>query len=508
MKKIGITAFSIALGTVAAVEAQSMNVKAEETVDESIEVAEDETNKNQEIQETMKNGWSNQQYYVDGNYLVGFQYINGARYYFNQDGYYVIGQQTIDGLIYVFDETGQLQTGFQTVKDESTGSVSTVYVNETGDIISGEQIINGKTYFFNVNGSMYTGWRTFIDETNTIRTVYYGSDGAMLYGEYMLEDQIYYFDPKTGYMVTGEAMVDAAYSLSSKGKISIYSSTGQLLSGTYTIGNVTYNTDSNGNIINTIVDNIQYLNQADSKWKNKQIGLGLVAQTGCVPTVATMVINYFKGTNYTPYEIGVILNNNGLYNYGGVGTSAAAWKFISNYFGIEYKNNLSEADIVNELKQGRLVTQTVGYSAFSPYSIYQSHQLLLYGYEADGYTNVIDPYNKNLIGKYKISYIYSIRSKLLGDNVDNGPAFSFFYKEALSVKRNDFDQTGTYEIAYTYDDNKTHNVQISIWTKTNKSDLLTYNAVQQADGVYKVINNISDHNEHLGKYYAQIFVNG
>lgn len=50
------------------------------------------------------------------------------------------------------------------------------------------------------------------------------------------------------------------------------------------------------------------------------------------------------------------------------------------------------------------------------------------------------------------------------------------------------------------------NVQIPVWSKSNQSDLIWYNATKQSDGSYVANVSIIDHNCNTGKYYADVYV--
>lgn len=53
-----------------------------------------------------------------------------------------------------------------------------------------------------------------------------------------------------------------------------------------------------------------------------------------------------------------------------------------------------------------------------------SHELLLFGIDANGYVNVYGPYDISKNGKYHISTIWNQRSTYLGDNYNGGPFFA------------------------------------------------------------------------------------
>lgn len=62
-----------------------------------------EPDESQEI-EPVKNGWIDQQYYVNGIAATGNQIIDGNEYHFDQNGNKLLGIQTINGINKYFDE--------------------------------------------------------------------------------------------------------------------------------------------------------------------------------------------------------------------------------------------------------------------------------------------------------------------------------------------------------------------------------------------------------------------
>ena len=72
-----------------------------------------------------------------------------------------------------------------------------------------------------------------------------------------------------------------------------------------------FNTDANGNIISTSLNGCAIFNQRDPRWLYTYIGGYSFGSSGCVPTTATMIINFFKGTGYNPLDIGNLLYQRG-----------------------------------------------------------------------------------------------------------------------------------------------------------------------------------------------------
>ena len=57
--------------------------------------------------------------------------------------------------------------------------------------------------------------------------------------------------------------------------------------------------------------------------------------------------------------------------------------------------------------------------------------------------------------------------------------------------------------------NEGHSIQVKIWSEANgQDDLVTYDPVRQSDGSYTVGFNKSNHNNEVGKYIVETYVDG
>lgn len=204
---------------------------------------------------------------------------------------------------------------------------------ENGQLCHGLINIDGINYFFDENtGTLLTGIVDLSSNRNEQKYGYFDDKGVQLFGDVNIAGSWYYFDTATGYMQTGFVQTGDV--------VRYYDNQGKLKTGTFRIGDIEVTTDVSGKVVKTYIYNIPYLNQTDPRWGSLWVGsLGNIASTGCVPTVAASVINYYLGTNYTPNDIGALLHSRGLYNVGDLyGSSSDAWKFLANYFGFDYKN--------------------------------------------------------------------------------------------------------------------------------------------------------------------------
>lgn len=341
--------------------------------------------------------------------------ITGYYYYFNQNGYALTGTQTIDAKIYHFDLDGKMLTGWY----EENGNI--YWLDENGQKSSGWHLVNGKWYYwlpdtftqansgwqlieskyyyFSKDGSMKTDWL----QINNSDWYYLGNDGACKTGLLNIDRNAYYFYQKNDANGGPEGLMARNRKLN--------------------IGNVTVLVDDSGYVYRSEVSNISYLSQKDSRWSNTLIGDYTIGGTGCVPTTAAMIINHYKGTNYTPVDIATKLYNAGYMNTPSyLGSNGNSFLLIKNEFGLSYVNNLSYNNLVGYLKAGKLVACAVGPGTFVGSGF--THEILLTGYN-NGYVNVYDPLNPAKNGSYSLSSIWNQQSNDKDDRLNGGPFFAF-----------------------------------------------------------------------------------
>lgn len=135
-----------------------------------------------------------------GDYLTGFQEIDGELYYFDPSTRKMVtGWNTIDGKkYYMRTSDGVMRRGMR--------SVSGVYYffdPETGSMETGYQEYNGYTYYFlPKTGERAVGWQK-IDGGKA----YFGTNGRMYIGIRKVGDYSYFFDPVTGLRSIGFTQV-------------------------------------------------------------------------------------------------------------------------------------------------------------------------------------------------------------------------------------------------------------------------------------------------------------
>lgn len=345
-------------------------------------------------------GWSSDslQYVKDGTYVTNsFAEIDGQKYYFDENGNKVTGFKTIGTDSYYFNESGMMQTGLQVLHDQETGIA--VYSLRKED---------GKLHYYLENGAAYSGM------INLEGKVYYFDNGLQSVGEKQANGYWYNFKEdgslSVGFVNIGNS---AKY----------YDNLGRRQTGTFTIDKVTYNTDSNGFITKASWEGVSYYCQNDGRWAWNVVGNYYFGGSGCVPTTVTMIVNTINGTNYTPNQVGQILHNAGYFNISSIGTGSESWQFVANKFGLSYKNNLNVELAKQELLKGNMIAAAVGGGKFCPWNGV-THEILLFGLDAQGYTTVYDPYTSSRNGRVHISEVFNHPSWDSGDRKNGGPFFS------------------------------------------------------------------------------------
>lgn len=345
-------------------------------------------------------GWNTDytMFVKDGVYVTNsFEDIDGQKYYFDENGNKVTGFKTIGTDAYYFNESGVLQSNMQMHYDESTGNV--LYSLKKED---------GKVHYYLENGMEFNGM------THVDGKIYYFENGVPSFGEKQVNGNWYNFR-NDGTLSVGFVNVGSS--------AKYYDNFGKRLQGTFQIDKVTYNTDNNGLITKASWNGVSYYCQRDNRWAWSDYGNYTFASSGCVPTTAAMIVNTLKGTNYTPIDMGNILYNAGIYNVREIGAGGDTWKLISNKFGLTYKNNINVQSAKNELMKGNMIAATVEGGRFCPWPGI-SHEILLFGLDAQGYTTVYDPYTSTRNGRVHISEIFSHPSSFGLDKIDGGPFFS------------------------------------------------------------------------------------
>ncbi len=115
--------------------------------------------------------------WYDGEYVVGWQTVDGNKYYFREDGSAVVKNTVINGIRYKFGKDGVCKGKYSGWVKKSgkyyyykNGEIrkncwlkvkgkKTYYLTEDGSRAVGTVEIAGKTYSFDKNGKLQTNWR-------------------------------------------------------------------------------------------------------------------------------------------------------------------------------------------------------------------------------------------------------------------------------------------------------------------------------------------------------------
>jgi hypothetical protein len=334
------------------------------------------------------------------------------------------GQLRDGGHWYFFDsETGEMaKAKFVTLtKAETNDGPKTVYYDENGWMLYGIQEIDGVKYCFSfgsgakVVGQFYTGghWYYYNEEESDLaksrfvaltsaetndgpKTVYYDANGWMVHGVYKIDGKYYYFHNWSGRWEQNDVV----------------------------FGNIKY-LIKNGELYGTILLNVPYYSQNDSRWANRKYGLSTIGKTGCSVAVGTSLINYFAGTSMMPYDTAWLFNKWGDYNANGIyGTTSRVWRKVGSAFGINFRNSLGLGSMIDHLRIGHMIKASVQGLPFMKGG--GSHALLLMGLNENGQTYVYDPANSRNNGWYSVEQIWNQRSTSYEDLYDGGPFFAMW----------------------------------------------------------------------------------
>ena len=132
----------------------------------------------------------------NGELILGWQEMDGNKYYYSYEEGMYKGIYEIDGKKYHFGEnTGQLKTGWSIKLDKTR-----YYSDENGVLQTGIQIIDGKKYHFGENtGQLKIGWSIMMDKTR----YYSDKDGVLQTGIKIIDGKKYHFGENTCQLKTG-----------------------------------------------------------------------------------------------------------------------------------------------------------------------------------------------------------------------------------------------------------------------------------------------------------------
>ena len=344
----------------------------------------------------------------------GWIKIRSGSYYVDSNGYALVGTQILEDKTYHFDEIGKLITGWYMENEH------TYWLDTNGQKISGWKFINSIWYYFDSNTfeMACSGWQQVGSGM-----YYFLSDGTMKQDWLLLNGSDWYYLGKDGARKTGLVILDSNSFYFYVENDSNGGSVGLMAANrTITLGSKTLYIDGSGYIYRSDISNIPYLSQVDYRWRNTSIGYSTIGSSGCLPSTAAMIINYYKGTNYTPVDIARQLYSAGYMNTPTYfGSTSDSYKVVQDNYGLSYQNNLSYSQLIGCLKGGKLVAAAVGKGDFV-YGYGITHVILLAGYNNGYVYDPLDPY-KN--GYYSIDSIWNQQSSDYGDLQNGGPFFAF-----------------------------------------------------------------------------------
>ena len=346
----------------------------------------------------------------------GWIKIKSGSYYVDSNGYALVGTQILLDKTYHFDEIGKLITGWY-IENEHT-----YWLDTNGQKISGWKFINSIWYYFDSNTfeMACSGWQQVGSGM-----YYFLSDGTMKQDWLLLNGSDWYYLGKDGARKTGLVTLDSNSFYFYVENDTNGGSVGLMAANrTITLGSKTLYIDGSGYIYRSDISNIPYLSQVDYRWRNTSIGYSTIGSSGCLPSTAAMIINYYKGTNYTPVDIARQLYSAGYMNTPTYfGSTSDSYKVVQDNYGLSYQNNLSYSQLIGCLKGGKLVAAAVGKGDFV-YGYGITHVILLAGYN-NGYVYVYDPLDPYKNGYYSIDSIWNQQSSDYGDLQNGGPFFAF-----------------------------------------------------------------------------------
>ena len=346
----------------------------------------------------------------------GWIKIKSGSYYVDSNGYALVGTQILEDKTYHFDEIGKLITGWYMENEH------TYWLDTNGQKISGWKFINSIWYYFDSNTfeMACSGWQQVGSGM-----YYFLSDGTMKQDWLLLNGSDWYYLGKDGARKTGLVILDSnSFYLYVENDPNGGSVGLMAANRTITLGSKTLYIDGSGYIYRSDISNIPYLSQVDYRWRNTSIGYSTIGSSGCLPSTAAMIINYYKGTNYTPVDIARQLYSAGYMNTPTYfGSTSDSYKVVQDNYGLSYQNNLSYSQLIGCLKGGKLVAAAVGKGDFV-YGYGITHVILLAGYN-NGYVYVYDPLDPYKNGYYSIDSIWNQQSSDYGDLQNGGPFFAF-----------------------------------------------------------------------------------
>ena len=151
--------------------------------------------------EKVEDGWHGDQYYQDGEPVVGWlEVTHGQWYYFDRSGSMMTGWVKVDGTWYYMLDPGVMATGWVKVNG------SWYFLKNSGAMATGWLWDNGHWYYLSGSGAMKTGW-----VLSGSKWYYLNAGGAMVTGWVEWKGDWYYMNTPNGDMAVDTKTPDGYY---------------------------------------------------------------------------------------------------------------------------------------------------------------------------------------------------------------------------------------------------------------------------------------------------------
>lgn len=131
---------------------------------------------------------------------------------------------------------------------------------------------------------------------------------------------------------------------------------------------------------------VVYYSQLDNRWAGASYGSGTVGRSGCGPTSMSIVVSTLTSQSVDPPHMAEWANQNGYYCPGS-GSYHSLIPGAAAQFGLTSRGDLSAQEIVDALKEGKLVVAIMAEGHFTR----NGHFIVLRGVTAEGKILVADP---------------------------------------------------------------------------------------------------------------------
>lgn len=150
------------------------------------------------------------------------------------------------------------------------------------------------------------------------------------------------------------------------------------------------------------------MNQNDGRWAGAQIGPYRLGPVACVPTAFAIAASGY-GISTNPYEVGMVMHNNGDFNRGVAGGGGWSMVAASRHFGLKAQPLTSMRHIKSALRSNRPVVAFVS----GPASVTRpgsTHAVVLTGLQGDGFTTLTNPWGGWVQGSFPVDTVWNYQS--------------------------------------------------------------------------------------------------